>query len=143
MITATVSRNSLRPTGCYVEVKELPVVSVKPGGFDGGRMVPEHINVIAGVLGADMLRHWTDRGCVVMSRREEVIQVACECYLGCTPDIAGQILDSWVREGVFREEDGWLIPEEKMLVCGSPEPVAPGQFWGIIRGHSGAKITIV
>jgi len=110
----------VRLNGTYLLLEQLPVKA----------FFTEKLHPVSGdwehAVCVQLLRHWKEVGCVALYRKERVVDVTAEAYKDMAIEEAQKIIASLIQQGVFREEDGWLIPLRPILECATDHVVERG-----------------
>lgn len=129
-----VRRSNLRSCSYYL-IHEIPVQHV----FHCE--IPLSVDWRERGMCSEVLRSWAKQGCVVLFKKQALIEVACEQH-DSTVGFEKRILESLIRNGIFREEDGWLIPLKPILKCAT-DHVVPRNFPScLVRTHYDVAISI-
>jgi len=124
-ITRQLSEDESRHKPTYLAIEELPVKTIWPA-------LPRRTNpwtdAWTNAMCCDILRHWEHVGFVLIYNKEMYIDVIQEQY-HIPISKAESLVEGTLKEGMFREQDGWLIPEKPMLSLATDRKVTPGTSW--------------
>jgi hypothetical protein len=80
-------------------------------------------------LVAYILKGWEQERFVGLHKKKNFCTAIAE-DMKISEEKAEEIIESLIRSGIIREEDGWLIPLTPLLECATPhEVIAPGESW--------------
>jgi len=120
----------------YSVVQELPVTAI-------AYLLPTEISPWTSAICGDVLRHWKAVGFVVINDKDRLIEVIQEQYRDTPKPIAEKLVGDLIKEGMFREEEGWLIPLKPMLSCATDREVKPNPaWWCYIPSFSNVSISL-
>ncbi len=108
----------------YTLIKELPVKAVAPV------LLPRGTSSWTTYICANMLRHWEHVGFVPIYDKEMFMDVIEQSYKqdDKTPKTEELVADI-IKEGMFREENGYLVPLKPLLSCATGKDVEPHTAW--------------
>lgn len=121
----------------YTPIKELPVKAASVA------LLPRETSSWTMHICADVLRHWEEKGFVLIYDKGRFTDVIDEQYEAGKRPTAEELVSDVIKEGMFREENGYLIPLKPLLSCATGREVTPKTaWWCFVPTHSDVSISL-